>query len=46
VLKAEPEWEVVAVNDLGEECFATPALAQNSLFVRTAQTLWCLRQRN
>lgn len=38
VLKAEPEWEVAAVNDLGEECFATPAVAESSLFVRTAQT--------
>lgn len=44
VLKAAPEWEVLAVNDLGEECFATPAVADDRIFVRTATTLWCFRQ--
>ncbi|MBL8231905.1 MAG: PQQ-binding-like beta-propeller repeat protein [Bryobacterales bacterium] len=44
VLKAAAEWEVLAVNDLGEDCFATPAMAADRLFVRTANTLWCLRQ--
>jgi outer membrane protein assembly factor BamB len=44
VLKAAPEWEVLAVNDLGEECFATPAVAGDRIFVRTTNTLWCFRQ--
>jgi outer membrane protein assembly factor BamB len=44
VLKAAPQWEVLSVSDLGEECFATPAVAGDSMFVRTATTLWCFRQ--
>jgi hypothetical protein len=35
VLKAGAQWEVLAMNDLDEECWATPAIAGNSLFVRT-----------
>lgn len=40
VLKAQPQWEVLAVNDLGEECFATPAIAGKEIFVRTRGTLF------
>ena len=39
-VKASPEWEVLQVNDLGEECFATPALASDGIFVRTAAALY------
>lgn len=35
VVSAGPEWEVLAVNDLGEPMYATPALAPGRLFVRT-----------
>lgn len=44
VVKAAAEWEVLAVNDLAEECFATPAVAGDGLFLRTVNTLWCFRQ--
>jgi hypothetical protein len=44
VVKASPEWEVLAVSDLGEECFASPAVAGDRMLVRTAATLWCFRQ--
>jgi hypothetical protein len=27
VVKAARQWEILAVNDLAEECWATPALA-------------------
>ena len=40
VLKAGAEWEVLAVNDLGDECTATPALSNGRLFVRTRGSLW------
>jgi outer membrane protein assembly factor BamB len=40
VLKAGGEWEVLATNDLGEECVATPAIAGGKLFVRTASALY------
>jgi outer membrane protein assembly factor BamB len=40
VLKAAGEWEVLATNDLAEECIATPAIAQGRLFVRTVKALY------
>lgn len=44
VLKAESEWNVLTVNDLGEECYATPAISGDRIFIRTASTLWCFRR--
>jgi outer membrane protein assembly factor BamB len=41
VLKAGREWEVVEVNDLGDEIHATPALAGGRIYVRTRGTLYC-----
>lgn len=43
VLKAGREWEPLALNDLGEECFATPALSGDRIIVRTVAHLWCFR---
>ncbi len=40
VLKASPQWEVLSVNDLGEESYATPAIGGNRIFVRTRGTLY------
>ncbi|MBK9169992.1 MAG: PQQ-binding-like beta-propeller repeat protein [Bryobacterales bacterium] len=40
VLKAGREWEVLKVNDLGEPVFATPALSQGVIYVRTAAALY------
>jgi hypothetical protein len=41
VLKAGPEWEVLGVNDLGEEIHATPALSGGRIYVRTRSSLYC-----
>lgn len=41
VLKAGHDWEVLAVNDLGEGAFATPALSGGRIFVRTDEALYC-----
>ena len=32
--------EVTAVSDLGEECYATPAIADGRLYVRTVEHLY------
>ena len=40
VLKAQGEWEVLKVNNLDEDVFATPALGDNRLYVRTRTTLY------
>lgn len=41
VLKAAAEWEVLQVNDLGEEIRATPALSDGRIYVRTRGSLYC-----
>ena len=40
VLKAGAQWEILATNDLDEECWATPAIAGNSLIIRTRGALY------
>ena len=41
VLKAAPQWEVLRVNDLGEDVHATPALSEGRIYVRTHGVLYC-----
>ncbi|HEU4391656.1 MAG TPA: PQQ-binding-like beta-propeller repeat protein [Blastocatellia bacterium] len=41
VLKAGAEWEVLAVNDVGDEVSATPALSDGRVYVRTRGALYC-----
>ena len=41
VLKAAGEWEVLAVNELDDECFATPAIADGRIYIRTRSALYC-----
>ena len=45
VLAGQPQWEVLKVNDLDDECFATPAIADQSLYVRTRSWLYCFREK-
>ena len=40
VLKADREWEIIAINDLGEGCYATPALAGGHIYLRTNEALY------
>ncbi len=42
VLKPGPTFEVVAKNELGEECYASPAVAHGQMFIRTLNHLWCI----
>src|SRR6185436_17202187 len=41
VLKAGAQWEILGVNNMDEECFATPALDDGRVYVRTRTTLYC-----
>jgi outer membrane protein assembly factor BamB len=41
VIKAGADWEVLAVNDMGEAVYATPAPVDQQLFLRTRNTLYC-----
>ncbi len=39
-IEAGPDWRVVSTTDIGEECFATPALGADGAFVRTSDALY------
>lgn len=40
VLKAGAQWEILATNEFGEEVFATPAIGEGRLLVRTRAHLY------
>lgn len=40
VVTAKGDWEILAVNALGDEVFATPAVADGRLYVRTRGTMY------
>ena len=41
VLKAGAEWEVLAVNEIGDDVSATPALSNGRVYVRTHSVMYC-----
>jgi outer membrane protein assembly factor BamB len=40
VVKAGPNWTTLAVNDLGEECYASPAIANRRIYIRTWSSVY------
>ena len=40
VVKATGEWEVMTVNELDDECYATPAIADGRIYIRTRSALY------
>ena len=43
VVTAERQWETLQVNNLGEPAWATPAIVDGTILVRTETTLWAFR---
>jgi len=41
ILKAGPDQEILSVNELDDECFATPAIADGRVYIRTRGMLYC-----
>ena len=41
VLKQGGSLETIAVSDLEEECYATPAIAEGKIYIRTVRMLYC-----
>ncbi len=41
VVRAGAQWEVLATNVFDEECYATPALADGRIYLRTSASLYC-----
>jgi len=45
VLAAGGDWEVLSTGDFGEGIFATPALSDGRIFLRTDEALYCFGER-
>jgi hypothetical protein len=41
VVQAAGDWRVLAVNELDDEVFATPAIADGRVYIRTRGALYC-----
>jgi outer membrane protein assembly factor BamB len=41
VLSASAQWQILAINDLDDEIFATPAIDHGHIYLRTRGTLYC-----
>ena len=44
VLRAEPKFEIIATNPLGELSNSTPALSDGEVFLRTHAALYCIAE--
>jgi outer membrane protein assembly factor BamB len=44
VLRAGRDWEVLAINDFDEEIFATPAIVDGNIYLRTVGALYCFHK--
>lgn len=44
VLARGPDLKILATNDMGEDCIATPAIADGRLFLRTRTRLYCIEK--
>ena len=42
VVRPGPEFDVVATNELGEECYASPAISQGQIYIRAEEHLYCI----
>ena len=45
VIRPGPEFEVVAENKLGENCYASPAISQGCIYIRGEKNLYSIRDR-
>ncbi len=44
VLRPDGSNEIIAINDLKEDCYATPAFGNGRIYIRTVNTLYCFGQ--
>jgi hypothetical protein len=44
VMKAGPKFEVLAKNELKEEVYASPAVSQGRMVLRSRDHLWCVAE--
>ena len=41
VLKPDGSNDIITINDLKEDCYATPAIGKGKIYIRTVNTLYC-----
>ena len=46
VIQAGAQWQILRVNDLGDGCKGTPAIADGRLYIRTYGTLYCFAKKD
>lgn len=46
VIRADAEWEILAVNNLDEDIFATPAILDGRIYVRTRAAMYCFARKS
>ena len=42
MVKPEPDYHEIARNELGEKCFASPAISDGQIFIRGESSLFCI----
>lgn len=45
IVRPGPKFDVVAENPLGENCYASPALSNNRIYLRAEQNLYCIGEK-
>lgn len=45
VIRAGPQFEVLAENELGDYCLSSPAISDGQIFIRTSKFLYCVGPR-
>ena len=46
VIKAGADWQILAVNNMDDEAYATPAIVDNKLYMRTRGTIYCFGDKD
>jgi hypothetical protein len=46
VLRAAGDWEILAVNEFDSDIYATPAISENRMYVRTRNALYAIGSSN
>jgi outer membrane protein assembly factor BamB len=46
VLRAAGDWEILAVNDFGSDIYATPAIGEGEMYIRTSNALYAIGSAN
>ena len=46
VLRAAGDWEILAINDFDSDIFATPAISDGKMYIRTRDALYAIGSAN